>query len=438
MFILLISLSLLSQAVQDSDIQRGFVNSRSANVVTKGQLLEGNNNLLLVDGPNIKNCQEAGTVPQMGDLVTRSLWVGKLKKGSAICETNTNLPTSILMMTSFGVDRAHFEDFPHKQRLATKSTFKLNLETSHFPASKVAVLTSIMTGHNPNLHGVPDETWEEGTRTVEAFSAPETHASQPSIEALIKNHYHDTQLVAGSAQKAIANALAQDGVSGDYYIKDQMKFHSSNPSFSFTPDDLEIELKESLFWTSLADQLKKIQLTPDHLQFLMEMEYLRRVADSMKSSDHEVIYSLASTTLPEDAPQYILQIYSFALAYLKVNFRKAYPDGLSQLAFIKLPKLETHALLESKMSSLDSEINLLTPRVESKHFNVVCATDDVTCLGQGIGSSCKPGDCMKTLMIGYWFAIFMIITLICFTYSMSTMKYDTDALLFTTWQRGFN
>ena len=84
----------------------------------------------------------------------------------------------------------------------------------------------------------------------------------------------------------------------------------------------------------------------------MEMEYFHRVTENMMQTSDEIqMFNLASTSL-ENMPELsedVLLICFATLSNLHSNFKKVFPDGASQMAFIKTPTLfetDLHTELE--------------------------------------------------------------------------------------------
>jgi len=83
LYLLLLSLLDVSFAIEKYHVQNNYFAGRRPNVVVLGDLVKGDNNVLLVGG-NVESIPEAVSVMDLGDALARSYWVGKLRQESVV------------------------------------------------------------------------------------------------------------------------------------------------------------------------------------------------------------------------------------------------------------------------------------------------------------------------------------------------------------------
>jgi len=425
-------LLLLVSAKDRSHYMNGYFNGRSANVAVIGDLKQGENNVVLFSD-NVKNLPEDLSVTELGDIVARTYWVGKLNPESKV-EVEANLPSATLNLFSFGLDKTELNEETLNELFGSMK--QSNLNVPFHPADHTSIVTSAFTGQVPRQHGVVGQTWLERGSEVEAFSNNNRSPAKVGVMNLLKSNYPSMNIVAGSNNQILGRALTQGTTTAS--SMSQNEFSSSDAKYIFTWAELKTQLTTDPFWVAMKKQVDALDLEDPLVQsFLMEMEYFHRVTENMTQNSDEIqMFNLASTSM-ENMPELsedVLLICFATLSNLHANFNKVFPNGASQIAFIKTPALhetDLHTQLESKLAEF--EYTPQSARLRGLEFNEVC-TDGLICI---IDPSVHttPGNHETTYQISIWLSFFCTMAVLFFSCAFGGMNYSSDALLFTKWNR---
>jgi len=433
MFYLFLLFLYTSFAIEKYHVYNSYFTGRNPNVVVLGELSKGENNALLVGG-NIENVPESVSVMDLGDALARSYWVGKLRSESAM-RVGANLPSASLNLFLFGVDADDLARSPAKDALLA-SMQQTDLTVPFHPADATSIVTSAMTARVPRDHGVVGATWfERSGEEVQAFSTASRSPATIGAVDMLKNSFPQLSMTAGGADQIVGKALTQDLYDATYL--DDLKFVSSDERYSFTWEELQAKLAEDPFWVSLKENIDALDLEhPVNQQFLMQMEFFNRVASNMQASDNLELFNLATTALDQlylvsdDA----LAILSASVQNLLTTFSEVFPNGSSQVAFIKTPEMEqtdAHTRLESKLAEIGHEP--ATAYVKGLELLHVCEDGVVCVVEHGVDVTDEKAN--QIYQIGFWFSFLMFCTVTAFSCMFCSMDYTTDALLFTKWNR---
>jgi len=425
-------LLLLVSAKDRSHYMNGYFNGRSANVAVIGDLKQGENNVVLFSD-NVKNLPEDLSVTELGDIVARTYWVGKLNPESKV-EVEANLPSATLNLFSFGLDKTELNEETLNELFGSMK--QSNLNVPFHPADHTSIVTSAFTGRVPRQHGVVGQTWLERGSEVEAFSNNNRSPAKVGVMNLLRSNYPSMNIVAGSNNQILGRALTQGTTTAS--SMNQNEFSSSNANYVFTWAELKTQLTTDPFWVAMKKQVDALDLEDPLVQsFLMEMEYFHRVTENMMQTSEEIqMFNLASTSL-ENMPELsedVLLICFATLSNLHSNFKKVFPDGASQMAFIKTPTLfetDLHTELESKLAEF--KYTPQSVRLRGLEFNQVC-TDGLICIIDP-SVDVTPGNHETTYQIGVWLCFFCTMAVLFFSCAFCGMDYSSDALLFTKWNR---
>lgn len=411
----------------------GYFNGRSPNVQVLGDLKQGENNLILFGG-NVKTASSDVAVTDMGDVLARSFWVGKLKSTSAV-ELTGDLPSASLNLFTFGVDA------DDEKRLENNNLFsnmkRANLLVPFHPADHTSIVTSALTGQVPREHGVVGARWHENGLEKEAFSDAYRSPAMVGAVELLKTNYPSLDLTTGSEHEIVTRALSHNLFEGSHFSQNQ--FNSNTKEYNFNWEDLKKKLTEDQHWMNLEKNVQAFDLDHEWTQkFLMEMEFLNRVADNMEAKKDQLqVFNLATTSL-EDVSEVnddMSTILAATLEKLLTKYQEAFPQGASQLAFIKTPEMhltEAHESLESKLAEMD----LTHDKARLKAFELlqVCDDDDYLCLLDAANET-TPGQMETTYQISVWLMFMLTLAITFFSFFFGCMNYTSDALLFTRWNR---
>jgi len=435
LYLLLLSLLDVSFAIEKYHVQNNYFAGRRPNVVVLGDLVKGDNNVLLVGG-NVESIPEAVSVMDLGDALARSYWVGKLRQESVV-QVGANLPSASLNLFLFGVDADDLARSPAKDALLS-SMQQSELTVPFHPADATSIVTSAMTGRVPRDHGVVGATWFENGEEVQAFSTAGRSPATIGAVDMLKNSFPQLSMTAGGADQIVGKALTQGLYDASYL--DETKFVSPEQSYSFTWEELQAKLSEDPFWVGLKTNVDALDLEhPVNKKFLMQMEYFNRVASNMQASDNLELFNLATTALDElylvsdDA----IAILSATVQNLLTTFSENFPNGSSQVAFIKTPEMEqteAHTNLESKLSEFGKESATANVRgIELLHVcqpGVICVVPH-----NQPGVDVSDEKTQQIFQIKFWFSFLMALLITVFSCSFCGMDYSSDALLFTKWNR---
>jgi len=427
-------LLLLVSAKDRSHYLNGYFNGRSANVAVIGELKQGENNLVLVGG-NVRDLPAEISVTDLGDILARSYWVGKMKDSTRV-EVDANLPSASLNLFTFGLDKTELDANTLQELFGEMK--QSDLSVPFHPADHTSIVTSALTGQVPRQHGVVGSTWYERGSEVEAFSSSIRSPARVGVVELLKSNYPSMQITAGGSNQILGRALTEGTVLASHL--DQAGFESADSEYAFTWADLKAKLATDPFWLAMKKQTDQLDLTDPLVEsFLMEMEYFHRVTENMKQKSDEIqLFNLASTSLEnfQEVSQEALLITLATIQQLHSRFNQVFPQGASQIAFIKTPAMhetDLHTQLESKLAEMD--YTPLTARLHGMEFSEVCdGTDGLLCI---VDPSVKvtPGNHMTTYQIGYWLMFLMSLAVLFFSCTFCGMDYSSDALLFTKWNR---
>jgi hypothetical protein len=423
---------LLVSAKDRSHYMKGYFNGRSANVAVIGDLKQGENNLVLFSD-NVKNLPEDVSITELGDIVARTYWVGKLNPESKV-EVEANLPSASLNLFTFGLDKTELSEETLNELFGSMK--QSNLNVPFHPADHTSIVTSAFTGRVPRQHGVVGQTWLERGSEVEAFSNNNRSPAKVGVMNLLRSNYPSMNIVAGSNNQILGRALTQGTTTAS--SMNQNEFSSSNAKYVFTWAELKTQLTTDPFWVAMKKQVDALDLEDPLVQsFLMEMEYFHRVTENMMQTSEEIqMFNLASTSL-ENMPELsedVLLICFATLSNLHSNFKQVFPDGASQMAFIKTPALhetDLHTELESKLAEF--KYTPQSVRLRGLEFNQVC-TDGLICI-MDPSVDVTPGNHETTYQIGVWLCFFCTMAVLFFSCAFCGMDYSSDALLFTKWNR---
>jgi len=363
-----------------------------------GITVQKHQNSILLDGPNIQSVPRQLDVTDLGDHVARSFWSGPLKPESAV-EMDHNAPTSNLFIVNFGSDDEILD-----QEHPLKGS-QSELVYDFFPADSVSLLTSMATAKTPNQHGVVGKSWFVDDNEVHAYDSPQSYSSQNSF-AQVVGHQNDMKIVSASSDPKLATAMTQNCDHADS-VKDG-RFNSQH-GLGFSQEEMLAALDKEDFWGQYREPLSKLDLNDKEVvSFLMEMEYLRQLADLIKTSSDPALYNVA-TNSPSEAAAY--EILLGAISHVQSIFKDQHPQGSSQIAFLKEPVI----------TSKDN-------RQEAPHYH---PKEFATTLDNGVVIADS-----RSQQFTYWLALLMFIGLYFFISGFAYMRYEDDATLFTKWKRG--
>jgi len=382
------------------------------NLEVSDVVVKSHENIAIIEGLNLNSTPESIDVTDVGDLLTRMFWAGKVKD-TTVFDLNSQLPSANLLVVNFGVDDS-VKDIPE---FNVKQEHLTNVNIGFFPADPVSILTSIITGTSPADHGVVGESWMVGDEVVEAFSAEKTFSSSVSSLDLINQHYQN-EVTIGASSSILAKALSHGNFPNTYF--NGVKFVSEQEQYNFTINDMINAMKKEKFWLDNKDAIGHLDLqNKNDINFLMEMEYIRRVGKNMDGSANFPLYNIATTSLRKVVEPEALKILANSLTYLKSQYSKAYPKGSSQMLFVKSPTLE------SGFSQYTRDF------IHPKEFNencatTVCATADATTTTEVEG---------RAYQFKIWILFFSFVIVLWYVQSVSSLNYESDAILFSKWKR---
>jgi len=382
------------------------------NLEVSNVVVKSHENIALLEGSNLKTIPESIDVTDVGDLLARNFWAGKVKE-TTVFDLTSQLPSANLLVVNFGVDDS-LKEIPEFNKNQAQLT---NLKVDFFPADPVSILTSIITGTSPADHGVIGESWMVGDEVVEAFSTEKTFSSSVSSLDLIHQHYNN-EVKIGASSSILAKALSHGNFPNTYF--NGVKFISEEEEYNFTINDMINAMKNEKFWLDNKDSIGHLDLqNKNDINFLMEMEYIRRVGKNMDGSANFPLYNIATTSLRKVAEPEALNILSNSLNYLKSQFSKAYPEGSSQVLFIKPPELE------SGFSQYTRDF------IHPKEFNLDCSTT-VCASADGVVTTEVEG---RAYQFKIWILFFSFVIVLWYVQSVSNLNYESDAILFSKWKR---
>jgi len=435
----LLMLLALSQAIDEQHLIEAYFRGRTNQVQTTGDLLQGEDNLVFLGG-NInldKNYKSEIDVTELGDILVRSLWLGTYDKTKMAIQTNEgeaepryeyDFPTANLFMANFGVDREHFEKLPNQE--FTQDTLPLDLAVRFYPADEVSVVSSVLTGATPRLHGITAARWTQNGEPVEAFSTSDRSVSELSMYDLVKAQIglKNLHVVGAATGKVLAKTMTANQF-GASYFESPHKFTSDSDELSFTWETLLKSMENDEVWKNVRTNLANLDLNSNEVElFLMEMEYLNQVAKSFDAHKDELsLYSLSTTTLePLAHNEDVLTIFSYFTDHLIQAFQQAYPEGNYQVAFLKKPALEPQPMLETKLAGYNyNGQNLNT--LNYAQLDDVCGTDGVVCVTK------MEGDTFRTYQISVWLLFWAGVATLAFSCYFCGLDFSQDATLYTTW-----
>jgi len=370
-------------------------------------------NVVYLSGPALKKVPSHMDVTDIGDLVARSFWAGKLKHNSQI-KLDAASADANLLIVNFGLDSSHLEHIKLRG-------IKTKLDNQFFPADHVSLLTSIATGQNPTQHGVIGKSWKVDGALNEAYteSKPSTFSSKLTFSQVVQKQDPKHRIHTYSRDLKLGASLTQDV--------------TKVLSLKLSQTALAHRLTTEPFWTSQKSHLDQLDLTnPDVEAFLTECEQARRAADSMLSGESPQFYNFAFTAAEKVTSPAALRILNSSLQYLKTSFDTQFPNGSSQIAFLKRPQLENP---EAKLGET----------VEYVHPKEFGGCDHATCVNavEFFATDAKVNNSQggmdveaRVSQISAWLFFVGLMIVISFAYTFSNMNYQTDAILFTMWQRG--
>lgn len=367
----------------------------------EGLQIQKHDNVVLLDGLSIDSVPEKVEVTDLADLISRSFWAGKLKETSPIKVDHQNIPSSNLFIVNFGADRSILS------KSNPLSGQQAELTYDFFPADSVSLLTSMATARTPHQHGVVGEKWYVKGSPKEAYSDSATFSSEKSFPEIIHHSNEKTKIVTASPHSQLAKSFNQhshpfDSLNGETF--------ESNHGLGFTKDEARESFKTAPFWQDYSTQLETLDFDdPTVEKFLMGIEYLRRLSNSMKKSEEPILYSVATKSVSNDGAHEILL---GAVSKLQKKFKETHPDGSSQIVFSKEPTVISN-----------TETKLRMPQHRPVEFA------ESNSLGNVLQNP-------RTYQIGSWLFFFAVFILYYFVYDFMTMDYASDATLFTKWKRG--
>jgi len=382
-------------------------------------------NAVILNGPPLREVPSNLDVTDIGDIVARSFWAGKLKEQSHV-KLGPSSSDANLLIINFGLDKSSLS---HIKLEGTKA----NLDNQFFPADHVSLLTSIATGKNPNEHGVIGEKWNVNDVVHQAYTEGEkaTFSSKLTFAQMIQRQDSRSQVHTYARNLKLGASLTQD--------------LSRVQSLQLSRTALHHKLQEESFWTSQQSNLAQLDLeNPDVEAFLTECEQARRVADTMSSGKHPQFYNFAFSAAQNINTPPALAILNRALQYLKSSFDSQHPSGSSQIVFLRQPEVENPETKLGKtldyvhpkeFGGCDHMQCLRTVQFSALLGDTAAPTTAATPAspknsmdGAGIGG--------RVMQISSWLIVAGVLIVISFSYVFSNMNYQTDAILFTTWQRG--
>jgi len=433
-FILLV----FSQAIDKTHLQNAYFKGRSDRVSATGDLVDGGKNFALFGG-NLKEKKLDDhppiSVTDIGETISKSLWLGKLKKkDNPDAPTYVyDLPSANLLLINFGVDGDIFNKLPLNSKFL-ENRIKENLDVDFFPADEVSIMTTLLTGNLPQIHGVTGSKWKENGKPVDAFSTPGRSSSKNSIFDLLKVQENESNLhiVGAATTKVLAQAMTTDAYGASYFDSPQSFTSTDHPDLSFTWQDLLQSMSGDNVWKQSADLIANLDLKSPAVElFLMEMEYLNRVSKSFEQHrDAKSFYSLATTTVgPLRDNDQVLAIFSHFLENLLTEYKTAYPNGNDQLVFVVTPSVEPHALLQSKLEKMGYPDRGLK-HMNSMELSEVCGTAGAVCVGTP-----KGGHYYQTYQISIWVLFLALLATWSFSCNFAFQDFTQDATLYSTWVR---
>jgi len=419
-----------AKQITNEHLRRGYVPHRSSNIHATGELVAGDDNLILLGG-NLKG--KADTiidVTDIGDALVRSFWLNKFKMENPI-EISSNLPQANLLLANFGMDLTEFNQLPNHDVFSSLTQNKLDVD--FFPADEVATITSLLTGRNPEDHGIAGATFGEKER-VSAFSSNSRSTRTLGVMDLLKTKLPEASVVAGCGSGLVSTALTQNlyqSASMDNFEE----FKSQDPRFSFNFKDLPEQFNIQPVWLSVQQEVQSLNFNNDGIKtFLMEMEYLNRVAQSFQAEQGKVHFYSLSTISMENVSGHegCLTIFNAVVGNLLQQFQQTYEQHNVQLAFMKSPKIEETEHLEHMLAAI-KEPALGRRILGQEEFDIVCGVEGVVCYGQRptLGANETEGDQWRTYAIGSWFFLVFTIIILVFSSYFATLRYDNDSTLFS-------
>jgi len=372
----------------------------------QGLQVQKHDNYVLIDGPNVENLPSSIGVTDLGDLIARSFWAGQMKDTPQIKLNHQHIPSANLFIANFGADKSILTKENHLQGKSSDLTYDF------FPADSVSVLTSMATSQRPIEHGVVGKRWKVDGTPIEAYSVPESFSSKNTYSEMIHNQDSRTNVITSSSNPQLARALIQKTQAFDTVEEDNFQ---SNNGIEFTKDEALESFRTNEFWNQFSSQLDSLDFSdPAAWSFLMEMEYLRRLGNAMKSNEQPTLYNVATTTPNNPAAQEILL---GALSHVQKHFKSQHPEGSSQIVFFKEPTVVSNSNAESKVSAPYQPFEL-SEQLGFPESSGPVLTDP------------------RQSQICTWLTIFALFIMYYFVYDFMTMDYASDATLFTKWKRG--
>jgi len=264
------------------------------------------------------------------------------------------------------------------------------------------------TSRNPVEHGVVGKSWEVNQSPIEAYSEPKSFSSRNTFVEVVHNQNKRTKIVTASSNPQLARAFNQEKHAFDTVIDHE--FQSSN-GLQFTKEDLLAAFETEEFWKQFASQIAALDASDSFMEsFLMEMEYIRRLASNMQASEEPVLFNIATNTPSNSAAQEILL---GTISHMQKQFKAQYPEGSSQIVFFKEPTV---------ISNSETKLSVPYQAVEFSEAN------------DGLNGPVLQDP--RSYQIATWLTFFAVFFVYYFIYDFMTMDYDTDATLFTKWKRG--
>jgi len=245
----------------------------------------------------------------------------------------------------------------------------------------------------------------------------------------VQDSESELHIVGAATHETLAKAMTS-GSYGASYFESPQSFTSDHPDLQFTWQNLLQSMTQDDVWKSQALRLENLDLKSSQVElFLMEMEYLNKVSKSF--ADHKSklsVYSLATTTVePLSDNEDVLAIFSHFLVNLVQKYEEAYPNGNYQVAFLETPDIETHEVLESKLSELDYH-NRGLKHMNTMELTTICGTDGVVCVTEN-----KDGTYYTTYQISVWVSFCASLAILAFSCNFCTLDFSQDAILYSTW-----
>jgi len=415
MFLLLLA---LTHGIERQHIRNAYFEGRSTNVhYAGGSLISGNENIILLSGAEPAS---SISVMDIGDVMARSFWVGRMQTSAKSKVLNYDLPSADLLMFNFGTDSATYNALPNAETLAQMN--KADLTIPFHPADPVSIVTSALTAEAPGTHGVVGKYWTERGSTVEAFSSARRFPSTVGVVNLMSDEYDGLKVTACASDRVLSHALSE-GTAASSFVKDGV-FVGPQQSLTFTWEKLQTSMKSDPVWASLSEQTATLDLSePNTQMFLMEMEYLNRLGSSFSGKQMQ-LFNVATTSMEKmDQTPAVLAIFSTMVDRTVSKFNEAFPTGVAQVAFLETPVMEPH-MLEAKLSQ----------RLTGKEFTEVCQQGDVLCFK---ANQELDGVQYTTYQAAVWTMLAAGLIVLFFSCSFCQMRYTDDALLFTKWKREY-